>query len=310
MLNLCLKPVRLDNLPFPVDCGHCRACRLKRRSEWSRRMLDEYVTNNYKAVFIGLNYAPKYLPSDYSVHKDHLQLFFKRLRRDLERKYGDAAPKIRYYACGEYGDKKQRPHYHAIIFGLTMAHADIIYKAWGQCETQSYHCSAIRLNKNGEIDSKAFGYVAGYTCKKLGKFYNRKFAKNYNGRNPEFQLQSLGIGKEYCLSHATEYKTGLTRINGSTVPIPRYYRKLLNVTLVSTPEFANYIKNKEAELYAHILRLFANDYNWSDPNNLYSDMYFYTQCLDKCRQETDRRLAQREDRWRLNHITIGVLNEC
>ena len=60
--------------------------------------------------FITLTYNNNNLPKYKSLVKKELQDFFKRLRK----KYGEG---IRYYACGEYGPKGKRPHYHAIIFG-------------------------------------------------------------------------------------------------------------------------------------------------------------------------------------------------
>jgi hypothetical protein len=43
--------------------------------------------------------------------KRDLQLFFKRLRKA----YPDV--KLRYFACGKYGEQFARPHYHVILFG-------------------------------------------------------------------------------------------------------------------------------------------------------------------------------------------------
>lgn len=48
---------------------------------------------------------------DKNLHLEHLQKFFKRLRK----KFGEG---IRYFACGEYGSKNGRPHYHALLFNF------------------------------------------------------------------------------------------------------------------------------------------------------------------------------------------------
>ena len=47
------------------------------------------------------------------LRKTDLQLFFKRLRKNLS-KYSDA--KVRYFAMGEYGPVHFRPHYHFLLF--------------------------------------------------------------------------------------------------------------------------------------------------------------------------------------------------
>jgi hypothetical protein len=53
--------------------------------------------------------------------------------------------KIRFFHCGEYGDKTRRPHYHALIFGYgfpdkvlfkkqksgDLFTSDILTKCWG-----------------------------------------------------------------------------------------------------------------------------------------------------------------------------------
>ena len=53
----------------------------------------------------------KDLPENASISKREVQLFFKRLRKSSDKK-------LRYYACGEYGGRFGRPHYHAIVYGL------------------------------------------------------------------------------------------------------------------------------------------------------------------------------------------------
>ena len=77
------------------------------------RMLHE-LSDYEDAVFVTLTYDEDHIPSNHSLKKSDLQKWFKRVRKEIEPK------KIRYFACGEYGDKTQRPHYHAIIFGLSL----------------------------------------------------------------------------------------------------------------------------------------------------------------------------------------------
>jgi len=125
----CLKPMYIpvaDVLNYPhgrrIPCGQCAACRIQRRKEWSLRLWHE---RSYwdRSVFVTLTYAEDHLPlckkgipEGYTgtLVKEDLQKFFKRLRRVVRKP-------IKYYACGEYGDSTQRPHYHALIFGLGMS---------------------------------------------------------------------------------------------------------------------------------------------------------------------------------------------
>ena len=93
-----------------VPCGKCIGCRIAKRKEWSLRMLHE-LTYHPQSSFITLTYDDYHLPSDNSLKKRHLQLFIKRLRKNLGER------RIKYFACGEYGGQTMRPHYHAILFG-------------------------------------------------------------------------------------------------------------------------------------------------------------------------------------------------
>ena len=136
----CTSPVRIQiknkrGIPdtrYPdgleVPCGKCMACRQQKRKEWSMRVLHE-STEYRNECFTTLTYSDDNLPENGSLVKRDLQLFFKRLRKALP-----PSQKIRYFACGEYGDTYFRPHYHTILFNLGLGEADqdIINNAWGK----------------------------------------------------------------------------------------------------------------------------------------------------------------------------------
>ena len=124
----CTSPFKLKQKEggvIELPCGHCLACRIARSREWASRIIHEMVYYE-DTMFLTLTYNDDNLPSDVGLHKDDLQRFFKRLRKALDTK------KIRYFACGEYGDTTSRPHYHAIIFGLGLNEIDKKYvnDAW------------------------------------------------------------------------------------------------------------------------------------------------------------------------------------
>ena len=113
--------------------------------------------------FITLTYSPENLPEDNSVHVEHLQKFFKRLRKLI------APTKIRYFACGEYGENKNRPHYHAIIFGYsfpdkrlhTKQNGNLLYRSRLLEKAWPYGYSMI-----GNVSFESCAYVARYVMKK------------------------------------------------------------------------------------------------------------------------------------------------
>ena len=92
-----------------LPCGQCYACRIAKSREWASRCVMESKLHK-ENCFITLTYNDEHLPSDMSLQKDDFTKFIKRLRKNT-------GEKIRYYACGEYGDLYQRPHFHACLFG-------------------------------------------------------------------------------------------------------------------------------------------------------------------------------------------------
>lgn len=221
MKQLCLHPYWPKDKTFSVPCGHCRACRIKRRTEWAARLCHEIIRHNHHALYITLTYKPSCLPPHGTLVKEHWQSLIMNIRLLYRRNVGrNNLKKISYYACGEYGGRRFRPHYHAIVFGLTMDYAEPIFNLWNKCEPQAYKCEYA-------LGRKAMSYVAGYTCKKLRQIENQRYFDAYNVI-PPFQLISQGIGKDFALNNEYLLKTGYLRVNGSDQIPPRYYRKILN----------------------------------------------------------------------------------
>lgn len=138
----------------------------------------EYMTCGI-ACYITLTYDDDHLPGDGGVHKKELQNFFKRLRKRL---FNERGIKIRYFACGEYGDQDGRPHYHAIVFGVWLG-LDLLKEEWGK-----------GFVKRGYCNQKTCSYVAGYVAKKVGS----KASIRDKDKPKEFQLMSRrpGIGHD------------------------------------------------------------------------------------------------------------------
>lgn len=116
-----------------LPCGKCIYCLESRRREWVKRCQLELLECP-QASFITLTFNDRFCPSQ--VSKRDLQLFFKRLR-NCGRDFGFDASRIRYFACGEYGKKHHRPHYHAIVFGLDIIN-DPLWKCYPATVKGSY----------------------------------------------------------------------------------------------------------------------------------------------------------------------------
>ena len=191
-----------------VPCGHCIACRIARSREWAVRLLHESEFWD-DFCFVTLTYDDDHIVSSSLVPRD-LTLFFKKLRRDLGER------KIKYFACGEYGDRFGRPHFHAIIFGLGISDKKLIQENWNKGYV-----------KVGTLTYQSCRYVAGYVQKKL---YG-KGAKYYeeNGLVPPFSRCSKRIGEDYVEKYWNKlYSMGRVTVNGVPMALPRYYTKKLD----------------------------------------------------------------------------------
>lgn len=204
-----------------VPCGKCIACRVNKSKEWSTRLLYEVEKYSDCSQFVTLTYNDDNLPADFGLHKDELQRYFKRLRKHISMTPELKGTKIKYFACGEYGDNFGRPHYHFILFGLPTKYLHFISDSW-----------QYGFVKIGSVNVKSINYVTGYVMKKYG---GDKALDLYGNRQPPFQLQSKGLGldifkeKEYERAQERGYIT----VNGIRRSIPRYYVKKLDIELHS-----------------------------------------------------------------------------
>lgn len=159
-----------------VPCGKCIGCKFDYTKQWSDRMIMELADNDGKGIFVTLTYNNDHvpfavdengLPVSFSLQKRDFQLFMKRLRKRFPDK------SIRFFACGEYGGHTLRPHYHAIIYGLTLSDFPDLYVHGMNELNQLYFVSSLFTNiwSNGftllsDVSYKTCAYVARYNVKK------------------------------------------------------------------------------------------------------------------------------------------------
>jgi len=218
-----------------VPCGRCAACKVAHSREWAVRLLHQLDEYGGKGLFVTLTYSEENKPINGSLDKDALTKFFKRLRKNLNRK-----EELKYFACGEYGEKNDRPHYHAIILNIGIDDIEIVKKSW----------------KLGLVHA---GTVTVQSCKYVGNYIQKKQSLKYlsMGLYPPFQRQSLGIGKQFAIRNSEQIydNLGIT-VNGKNVGIPRYYKKILGFT---EREFAAKAIAKNEEDNARIFEQTSND---------------------------------------------------
>lgn len=251
----CIAPITVNGRQF--NCGRCHACRVNYTSEWSLRLIYE-LSECDGASFITLTYSDDKRPGQL-VKKD-LTNFWKRLRKNLSDELHEFAPKIKYYACGEYGSITKREHFHAIVFGLDCwndKHREILKKSWTFCEPWFFDKSRGRQSAMQEVTPDDISYVTGYVQKKL----NGKMAEEeYGNKQPPFSVCSQGLGLSFAEKNKNRLLTnGFTYYKGHKVSIPRYFCKKFDVNK------ADLIKNttmslKELELSnSKLLQHFIDD---------------------------------------------------
>lgn len=209
-------------IPFP--CGHCLACRIQRRRQWTLRLILESMSYPPELVrFVTLTYNDESLVYDENYNpvlcKHDIVTYIKRLRYYI--------PSLRYFVGGEYGTKTGRPHYHIILFGVPSVFDSHVTGLWSGTKTD-YGFTYI----GSYVSIDALSYVAGYVSKKVG-FPNRR-PKQFR----EFSLQSrkppLGFGVLDSIKRQIEkvrddglsIPSSLT-INGRVLPFDRTIRTAL-----------------------------------------------------------------------------------
>lgn len=198
-----------------VPCGKCPDCLHQRSEAWAFRLYQEMKISS-SAKFLTLTYSDENLP--YHVNKetgeltpilvkDHFQKFMKKLRK----KYPE---KLKYYTCGEYGTKTNRPHYHSVMFNLCDGRhlSEKINNTWnlGHVDVKPINMARIR-------------YVTKYITKKA---YFKPALDDF----PEFSLMSKGMGINYltkaAIKHHKESLSGvITLKSGVLQPLPRYFKE-------------------------------------------------------------------------------------
>lgn len=236
----CAHPLSLrykDYGTIQVPCNKCITCRSHKASLWSDRIRFEVRDKFQDSCFVTLTYDDEHLP--YSFHDDgvvrstlvpkHLTDFFKRLRKQIS-KYTDR--KIKYFACGEYGGRFGRPHYHVFLIGVlrTKQSVDLIDNCW----------------KMGNIDVQSprdtedcVRYVTGYILK---KFTGRKGQDKYGSAFPPFQRFSQHLGNNYYLQHKDEIlaREGIL-VRGQVHTLPR--------SILLKPEFEQLARKFKSKFF-------------------------------------------------------------
>jgi hypothetical protein len=208
----CMKPFqkKVETNIHYLPCGKCPYCLKRRVNSWAFRLMEEEKQSS-SSHFLTLTYDDEHLPvtedGEVTLLKRDLQLYLKRLRKQNKEK-------LKYYACGEYGSKTFRPHYHMILFN---AQFETIQSAWSR-------------------DGRSLGHIYFGDVKDASVVYTLKYMskikKDWNDtRLKEFSLMSKGIGTNYMTNQMKNwhYQDLENRMycnlkDGKKIAMPRYYK--------------------------------------------------------------------------------------
>lgn len=238
--------------PCMRPCGQCLQCRLEKARQWAMRCIHESQMHE-ENCFVTLTYNDQNLPADRSVHKLELSNFMRRLRKKLNGK------EIKFYGCGEYGDRLGRPHYHVCLFGHEFNDKEVIQanrikyfkNRFSTAEGHSLYTSPF-LEKVwgkgfvtvGDLTFESAGYVARYVMKKIT---GKKASAHYKNKSPEFCLMSRnpGIGFSWFEKFKSDaFPKDFTTVKGAKMKPPTYYDYLLEK---SDPTMFNEVKIKRQD---------------------------------------------------------------
>lgn len=254
-----------------VPCANCMECRIEYSKQWAFRCMKE--ANEYEDnIMLTLTYDDEHIPKSkginketgeviesYTLNKKDHQDFMKRLRKKFE------PQKIRFYMCGEYGEKKGRPHYHIICFNLKVD--DLKFHKWSNCDWSKeknalYKSDTIQkiwgkgIVELNEVNYETCAYVARYVTKKIKgekapEYYETK------GQLPEYTCMSRnpGIGEKYFEKNKEKFENGekiwqKTKKKVLAINPGRYFDKLLEK---ESPEALEQLKKQRLEKSKEIM---------------------------------------------------------
>ena len=215
-----------------IPCGKCISCKLNKAHDRAIRLLAESKGCKH-SLFVTLTFEN--LPPEGAL-KNLAQLFLKRLRHH----YGS----FRYFLILERGSETNRPHFHAIIFGLGSVDFDdrqwrpVLdsqkgYERGFTSEKFSKYCWPYGYSFLCDANPGSFFYVAQYNVKS----FTNKDSWYLCSRRP-------GLGAN-LLTELNAYDDSLY-LEGQKYSMPNYFKRKLRETL-SLSDRLNLIMFKSKE---------------------------------------------------------------
>ncbi len=209
-------------------------CRINQKRKWTCRILLESMFHR-ESVFVTLTYNDDTVPLDEdgrpTLIPEHFRLWIRRFRKSYRH-----INIVRFFGCGEYGDKTERPHYHAILFGVGLDAEKQVFDTWNNEDTVRGFITI------SELTDERAAYTAQYTTKKMTRAGDIRLGN----RHPEFARMSTNKGIGFpavswlattIRNHGFEIVKRLgdipnsVRISGKIWPLGEYLRRHVRQSL-------------------------------------------------------------------------------
>jgi hypothetical protein len=237
-----------------VPCGRCLGCRADQARDWAVRIMHETQMHN-SSWFLTLTYRDEEIPQNGTLNPSDFRAFIKAVRRERP------AGTVSYFGCGEYGETTQRPHYHAVLYGVDFLDKYLHRPHDTRPVWRSESLEAYWPHGHSEFSTVTPGsasYVAGYVRKKVSAkvdpdHYNR--VDDTTGElvelHPEFSRMSLrpAIGKRWIEKFWKDvYPHDRVVMDGREYRPPRYYDKWMDIHHPKTMFDVRLQRDQDAEL--------------------------------------------------------------
>lgn len=246
-----------------LACGRCLGCLIDYSKDYGARAQHEHQTHGYVSCFMTLTYSPERIGSP-SLEPEDLTKFLRKLRK--------AIGPFRFMACGEYGGKTGRKHFHVVVFGHDFAAertlhsvslkghkqyiSPTVLSAWSQkrpgdpVAIPNGHATVAAFHQKGAE------YVARYVTKKSKMPFSLvkpgEWVHHHTGEvvsdpvRPFFRVSKHpGLGHDWFMQYYREvFPHDYFVIDGRRFKPPRYYDRLLERV---DPEMYAKVKERRIE---------------------------------------------------------------
>lgn len=228
-----------------LPCGKCPECQRDYYTSWATRGSRELSVWE-SSVFLTLTYSEENLPKDFSLKKDDVQRFIKRVKKYFR---SSKENPIRQIYCGEYGSKTLRPHYHVILFNC-----DFVDKKRHRTSDQGHKIyTSDVLNGLWPYGFVEFGYATPATIAYVFKYVLKRKTRKEREKPLYHEIDGItyevehefieasrnpGIGAH--LRDSKSLKKGYLTVNGVKKKLPKYYLEYLRL---NDPDTYDHIQN-------------------------------------------------------------------